>query len=159
MSALRNVNGDEPGQGHGLPLLHQLSYCSWAAADVDDEAVARLVATAQRMNSAHGISGLLVWGGGMFFQWLEGPREAVTRLMGLIRSDPRHERVVILGESEEVRERLFPDWSMERVSPADVRPVLQDALASAKDARSAASLSLLLAQFDAQGLGPGAQGT
>lgn len=158
MSTQRHADGDEPGSGEALPLMHQLSYCSWAAADVDDQAVARIVATAQRMNSAHGITGLLVWGGGMFFQWLEGPREAVTRLMDLIRRDPRHERIVILGETEEVRERLFPDWSMEQVAPDDVRPVLQDALASAKDAKSAASLCLLLAQFDAHGLGPDAQG-
>lgn len=156
MSAQRESKGDEPGSGPSLPL-HQLVYCSWAAADVDDAEVDRIVTTAQRMNRAHGITGLLVWGGGMFFQWLEGPPEAVTRLMDLIRRDPRHERVVILGETEDVCERVFPDWSMEPVAPGDIRPVLQDALASAKDARSTASLCLMLAQFDAQGLGPGAQ--
>jgi hypothetical protein len=156
MSAQRDENGDELGLGLTLPL-HQLIYCSWAAPDVDDTAVVRIVTTAQRMNSAHGITGLLVWGGGMFFQWLEGPREAVKRLMDLIRRDPRHERVVILNQTEEVDERLFPAWSMERVAPGDIRPVLQDALASAKDAKSAASLCLLLAQFDAQGLALGAE--
>lgn len=149
MSAQRDANSDEPGLDPVWPL-HQLVYCSWAAADVDDAAVDRIVATAQRMNSAHAITGLLVWGGGMFFQWLEGPREAVTRLIELIRRDPRHERIVILGETEEVRERVFPDWSMERVAPVDIRPVLQDALASAKDAKSAVSLCLMLAQFDSQ---------
>jgi predicted ATP-grasp superfamily ATP-dependent carboligase len=92
----------------------------------------------------------------MFFQWIEGPREEVTRLMDSIRRDPRHERVVMLGETEEVRERLFPDWSMELVAPGDIRPVLQDALASAKDAKSTAALCLLLAQFDAERPDPGA---
>jgi hypothetical protein len=90
-----------------LPRLHQLVYCSRAADGVDDTAVARIVATAQRVNSVQGITGLLVWGGGMFFQWREGPRVAITRLMGSIRRDPRHERVVILSETEEVRERIF----------------------------------------------------
>lgn len=156
MIAPQDLNSDEPGTGQSVPL-HQLTYCSWAAADVDDTAVARIVDAAQRMNSALGITGVLVWGGGMFFQWLEGPREAVTRLMDSIRRDPRHERVVILDETDEVRERVFPDWSMERVAPGDIRPVLQDALASAKDAKSTASLCLMLAQFDAQGLVPGAE--
>ena len=59
--------------------------------------------------------------------------------------------MVILSETEEVRERIFPDWGMERVAPGDIRPVLQDALASAKDAKSTAALCLMLAQFDAQG--------
>jgi len=158
MSAHPQANGDEPDTGPGLPLMHQLVYCSRAADGVDDAAVARIVATAQRVNRAQGITGLLVWGGGMFFQWLEGPRAAITPLMDAIRRDPRHERVVVLSETEEVCERLFPDWSMERVAADDIRPVLQDALASAKDAKSTASLCLLLAQFDAQGLGPGADG-
>ena len=156
MSAFRDEHSDEPGPGKAWPLLHQLSYCSRAAAEVDGPAVARIVATAQRMNPTHGITGLLVHGGGMFFQWIEGPRDKVTRLMELIRRDPRHESVVVLGETEEVRERLFPDWSMELVAPGDVRPVLQDALASAKDAKSTAALCLMLAQFDADGLGHGA---
>ena len=156
MSAHRDGQCDEPGPGQGLPLLHQLLYCSRAAAGIDAPAVARIVATAQRMNPAHGITGLLVWGSGMFFQWIEGPRDHVTRLMERIRRDPRHEQVVMLSETEEVRERLFPDWSMELVTPSDIRPVLQDALASAKDAKTTAALCLMLAQFDADRMDPGA---
>ena len=157
MSDKRDTDALEPGLCRAEPL-HQITYCSWAAAEVDDTVVARIVSKAQRMNRAHAVSGLLVWGGGMLFQWLEGPPEAVQQLMELIRRDPRHERLVILSESEEVRERMFPDWSMEPVAPGDIRPVLQDALASAKDAKSTASLCLMLAQFDAQGSSPGAQG-
>lgn len=157
MSDKRDTDALEPGLCRAEPL-HQITYCSWAAAGVDDTVVARIVGKAQRMNRVHAISGLLVWGGGMFFQWLEGPPKAVQQLMELIRRDPRHERLVILSESEEVRERMFPDWSMEPVAPGDIRPVLQDALASAKDAKSTASLCLMLAQFDAQGSSPGAQG-
>jgi hypothetical protein len=76
--------------------------------------------------------------------------------MERIRRDPRHEQVVMLSETEEVRERLFPDWSMELVTPGDIRPVLQDALASAKDAKTTAALCLMLAQFDADRMDPGA---
>ena len=154
MSAHRHAQSDE--HGIGLPLLHQVIYCSRAAPGVEASAVDRIIETARRVNPAHGITGLLVFGSGMFFQWIEGPRDKVTRLMELIRRDPRHESVVVLGETEEVRERLFPDWSMELVAPGDVRPVLQDALASAKDAKSTAALCLMLAQFDADGLGHGA---
>lgn len=157
MSDKQDSDVDEPGLCRVEPL-HHITYCSWAAAEVDDTVVARIVSKAQRMNSAHAISGVLVWGGGMFFQWLEGPPDAIHQLMDLIRRDPRHERLVILDETEEVRERMFPDWSMEPVAPGDIRPVLQDALASAKDAKSTVSLCLMLAQFDAQGSRSGAQG-
>ena len=153
MSAHRHAQSDETGSGHALPLLHQLIYCSRAAPGVDEPAVARIIDTARRVNPAHGITGLLVFGSGLFFQWIEGPRDNVTQLMDRIRSDPRHEQVVTLSETEEVRERLFPDWDMELVTASDIRDVLLDALATAEDDRSTEALSLMLQQIDADGLG------
>ena len=151
MSAHRHAQSDE--HGLGLPLLHQLIYCSRAAPGLEETAVARIIETARRVNPAHGITGLLVFGSGMFFQWIEGPRDNVTLLMDRIRSDPRHEQVVMLSETEEVRERLFPDWDMELVTASDIRDVLLDALTDAWDDRSTEALNRMLAQLDADGLG------
>lgn len=153
MSAQQARQGDEPGPGPEMPLLHQVVYCSRAAPAVDALVVDRIVATARRTNPVHGITGLLVFGSGVFFQWLEGPRDPINGLMARIRCDPRHDEVVTLSQSEEVRERLFPDWSMERVTPDQIREVLLDALASTKDARNAESLTLLLEKIDAGRLG------
>lgn len=151
MSAHRHAQSDE--HGLGLPLLHQLIYCSRAAPGLEETAVARIIETARRVNPAHGITGLLVSGSGMFFQWIEGPRDNVTLLMDRIRNDPRHEQVVMLSETEEVRERLFPDWDMELVTASDIRDVLLDALTDAWDDRSTEALNRMLAQLDADGLG------
>jgi hypothetical protein len=129
-------------------LLFQTTYCSRAAADVDDAAVERILAAAHERNPRFGITGLLVFGGGIFFQWLEGPRDAVAELMAMIRGDGRHDSVVTLSETEEVRERLFPEWAMERVSAEDIREVLADAHAGAEDARSQATLSAMLEQLE-----------
>jgi len=127
MSAPHPRQSDEPGPGPQLPLLHQVAYCSRAAPEVDASTVERIVATARRTNPAQGITGLLVFGSGVFFQWLEGPRDHITGLMAKILRDPRHDEVVTLSHSEEVRERLFPDWSMELVTPDQIREVLLDA--------------------------------
>ena len=151
MSAHRHAQSDE--HGIGLPLLHQLIYCSRAAPGVEAAAVDRIIETARRVNPARGITGLLVFGSGMFFQWIEGPRDNVTQLMDRIRSDPRHEQVVTLSETEEVRERLFPDWDMELVTADDIRDVLLDALATAEDDRSTEALTRMLDQIDADGVG------
>jgi hypothetical protein len=151
MSAHRHAQSDE--HGIGLPLLHQVIYCSRAAPGVEASAVDRIIETARRVNPAHGITGLLVFGSGMFFQWIEGPRDNVTLLMERIRSDPRHEQVVTLSETEEVRERLFPDWDMELVTADDIRDVLLDALATAEDDRSTGALTLMLEQLEADGVG------
>ena len=148
MSAMQHPQGDEPMSGHRLPLLYNLVYCSRATPGVDDAAVARIIAASRRHNPARGITGLLVFGSGVFFQWLEGPRDNVLELMATLKTDPRHDQVVSLSESEEVRERLFPEWDMELVTPGDIREVLLDALGSAANDSSAASLRQLLAQID-----------
>jgi hypothetical protein len=135
--------GDEPGAA--LPSLYNLVYCSRATALADDPALDRVIATARRHNSVHGITGLLVYGNGIFFQWLEGPRQTVQPLMERIRADPRHEDVVELTHAEEVRERLFPTWDMELVGAADIRDVLRDALTQADDAQHAQALQGMLA--------------
>ena len=149
-------NSDEPMPGFAFPLLYNVVYCSQATAGVDDAAVARIIDSSRRGNPARGITGLLVFGSGIFFQWLEGPRDTVTELMEILRTDPRHENVVSLTESEEVRERLFPEWDMELVTTDNIRDVLQDALDTATDAKSAEVLGMLLAQLDSgqlEGLG------
>lgn len=129
-------------------LLYNVVYCSRASADVDDAAVTRIIETSQRRNRERSITGLLVFGSGIFFQWLEGPREQVEQLMALLKTDARHREVVSLSESEEVRERMFTDWDMERVSPDDIRDVLEDALESAEDPCNAKVLALLLEHLD-----------
>ena len=68
--------------------------------------------------------------------------------MARLRADPRHENVVALTETEEVRERLFPDWDMELVTADNIRDVLQDAMDNARDAKNARVLKLLMTQLD-----------
>jgi hypothetical protein len=92
---------------------------------------------------------MLVFGSGIFFQWLEGPRDNVTALMSRLRADRRHDSIVLLSEVEDVRERLFPDWDMELVTGDHIRDVLQDALDSATDAQNAQALGVLLTELDA----------
>ena len=148
MSAMHHPQSDEPLSGHTLPLLYNLVYCSRAAPGVDAAAVARIIASSRRHNPARGITGLLVFGSGVFFQWLEGPRDNVLELMATLKTDPRHDQVVSLSESEEVRERMFPEWDMELVTPSDIREVLLDALGSAANEASVTSLRQLLAQLE-----------
>jgi hypothetical protein len=149
MSALHPSHGDEPGFGQAFPALYNLVYCSRATAGVDDAAVLRIIATARRCNPELGVTGMLVFGSGIFFQWLEGPRDNVTALMSRLRADTRHEHIIQLSEVEEVRERLFPDWDMELVTGDHIREVLVDALGSASDPKNTQALEHLLAQLDA----------
>ena len=140
MTAILDLHGDEPGFGPAFPALYNVVYCSRA--------------TARGCNPEFAVTGMLVFGSGIFFQWLEGPRDNVTGLMSRLRTDRRHDSIVLLSEVEEVRERLFPDWDMELVTSDHIRDVLQDALDSATDAQNAQALGVLLTELDREGYSP-----
>ncbi len=149
MSGMHHTRGDESMLGGGAPLLYNLVYCSRATPGVDDAEVDRIIASSRRHNPSADITGLLVFGSGMFFQWLEGPRRSVLELMSVISADPRHDAVVTLSESEEAGDRLFPHWDMELVGTDDIRDVLVDALGTSTDANRTQALSRLLNQLEA----------
>lgn len=146
----RGVDLDEAAL---IPLYHFV-YCSRAAERVDDAEVTRIVEEAQRNNLAHGITGVLVFGSGVFFQWIEGPAAEIRKLIATLHRDKRHYDIVSLSQSEEKRERLYPDWDMERVEADDIRLVLQDALESAEDKNNRVALTRILEQLGTGSLDP-----
>ena len=154
---------DEPGFPRGLEFddgalaLYHFVYCSRAADGVDDAEVGRIVETAQRDNLARGITGILVFGSGVFFQRIEGPVSHIQKLIASLHGDSRHHDIVSLSQSEEERERLYPNWEMEKVEAEDIRTVLQDVLESAEDDNNVVTLKRILAHitsgpFDSLGL-------
>jgi len=126
------------------PLLNSLSYCSRGSPDLDGEAFRQIIAVSRRNNAIHGITGLLTYGSGVYFQWIEGPSQALENLMVKIRKDSRHGDLVILGSDFDQPERVFPQWDMEPVGPDEIHDVLVDAMANIKTATNAASLGRLL---------------
>ncbi len=134
----------DPDDDASAPTLYTFVYCSRAADGVDDAEVDRLIERSQRHNLACGITGVLVFGSGVFFQWIEGPTAEVRKLMASLHGDPRHYDIVSLDQSEEKRERLYPNWQMERVDADDIREVLEDALESAEDQTNIAALTRIL---------------
>jgi hypothetical protein len=134
----------DPDYDATAPKLYTFVYCSRAADGVDDAEVNRLIEAAQRHNLTCGITGVLVFGSSVFFQWIEGPAAEVRKLIARLHGDPRHYDIVSLDQSEEKRERLYPNWQMERVGADDIREVLQDALESAEDENNIAALKRIL---------------
>lgn len=141
---------DEPGfLGHAdaeyaALNLETFVYCSLAAESVDDVEVDRIIEFSQRRNVARGVTGVLVFSSGVFFQWIEGPPTEVQHLIASLHYDSRHHDIVTLDQSVEKRERLYPGWEIERVEADDIRAVLQDALESAEDENNVAALKRIL---------------
>ena len=128
-------------------------YCSRAVHDMDKEALEKIIATAKYHNPRFGITGLLVFGSGIFFQWLEGPKDNVSSLFKIICADPRHSNVVLLTKEDEFRERLFPNWDMELVAATDISAVLEYAMNEASDPKQKKALSNMLQELNKNAIG------
>lgn len=137
-----------PELDHAAPILDTFVYCSRAAAGVDDVEVDRIIERSQSRNVERNITGVLVFGCGVFFQWIEGPPAEVAKLIASLHGDTRHYDIVALDRSMEKRERLYPNWEMERVGADDLRAVLQEALESAEDTNNIATLRRILKHLD-----------
>ena len=98
----------------------QLIYISTSRAETIDEAlIAPILATSERYNAVHEITGLLLAGGNRFLQALEGPVDAVKEVFAGIRADPRHFALIELS-TREVAAREFGTWSMAYTQGGDV---------------------------------------
>ena len=137
-----------PDLDYAAPILDTFVYCSRAAEGVDGDEVDRMIERSQRRNVERHITGVLVFGSGVFFQWIEGPTAEVEKLIASLHDDPRHYDIVPLDRSVEKRERLYPNWEMERVGADDIRAVLEDALESTEDENNIAALRRILKHLD-----------
>ena len=145
---MQNDEGQQSSQS-----IHHIVYCSQAVQHMDKEALDKIITTAKHHNPRFGITGLLVFGSGIFFQWLEGPKDTVTSLFKIISADPRHTDVVLLTKEDEFRERLFPNWDMELVAAEDISTVLEDAMHEASDPSQKNTLSNMLKELNKSPLG------
>ena len=91
-------------------MLVRLIYAS-RAVDNSPAAIDAIVKSARQHNHEQGVTGVLVYGGGVFMQALEGGRQKVSDLYGTIQRDARHKDVVLL-HYEEIAERRFGGWTM-----------------------------------------------
>ena len=94
-----------------MDLVHCI-YCSATTKRAFSPAdLATLLAECREKNSKAGLTGMLLYSEGTFFQVLEGDRPVVEDLLERLTKDKRHERVrkIIL---EPIEERAFTQWTM-----------------------------------------------
>ncbi|MGB7285355.1 MAG: BLUF domain-containing protein [Salaquimonas sp.] len=99
-------------------MLYRLFYVSHAVGDMDDQTVDALADYASTNNQKNEIVGALCFNGRQFGQMLEGPQDAIFKLLDKIRADERHRDMIIVGEKT-IRRRYFKDFHMKRVRGMD----------------------------------------
>jgi methylmalonyl-CoA mutase cobalamin-binding subunit len=104
--------GSVPARVAGDPRgLANLIYRSEATQNFDSGRFDQIMDVAVARNAREGLTGTLVYDQGRFMQWLEGPQEALDRVLGSIRVDSRHTGLEVL-RARPIRERAFSDWRM-----------------------------------------------
>jgi len=89
----------------------RMLYISDAVDDLSEDSINTILESAKKNNPSRGITGLLVYGGGVFAQVLEGPERDVLKKYVEIMTDTRHRncRIVYITTTTE---RIFKDISM-----------------------------------------------
>ncbi len=115
----------------GNPLA-TLCYQSRSSEEPNADDLDELLADARERNRRFGVTGMLVHEGDRFFQWLEGPSDALSVLWNSINRDRRHTDVELLAEGV-TPVRLFSDWDL-RFLERDARDAASDEAAEARAA-------------------------
>ena len=87
-------------------------YHSVMAEPQEASCVAAIVKEARQFNASQGLSGLLVFDGMRFVQYLEGPADALQALIERLPQDPRHTQFTNVWVAQLQGKRRFADWSM-----------------------------------------------
>jgi hypothetical protein len=134
--------------------IDQILYCSLATKLMREDELDALTQSAERLNRIDHITGMLMYGDGVFVQLIEGPRDAINDLWERILKDKRHYGVVQLYHRREVEARVCDGWGMHYVErqhlQAIVREVKEEIVQGRKTAWAPAieRIDFLLSQTD-----------
>lgn len=123
-------------------------YHSQLAPGADTTCIAGIIKAARSFNWSAGITGMLVFDGERFFQYVEGPPEQLGLLVESISRDERHVNFTPVFPQTHLEQRRFAKWSMAYVIVDDAEPL--DAICELKGSGALAKLQELLPLLDAQ---------
>lgn len=105
-------------------LVH-LIYCSTATRSMSNEDLLALLGEARTRNDELGVTGMLLYENGGFFQVIEGEAAVIDRLYAMIDADERHHDLVKIIH-EPIARRVFADWTMgfSRLNPSQVSEIV-----------------------------------
>lgn len=91
--------------------LQAIAYVSSAVERLAPAQLDDILEASWQRNHAAGVTGVLLYHDGSFFQYLEGPPEGLARVYARTRGSQLHHGLVELLD-QPVTGRLFPDWLM-----------------------------------------------
>lgn len=99
--------------------MRALAYMSCASSTLSQTKLSEILRSSERFNRIAGVTGVMLFDGLRFFQYLEGPLDGLNGVMGRVRNATSHAHVEMLL-SQDVGQRLIPFWSMQIFSEDQV---------------------------------------
>ena len=93
------------------PDLDSLVYVSSAVRLLRPDEIEYLLERARERNLEYGITGVLLYIGGNFMQYIEGPKDNLETIYQIILKDPLHKGIILVSR-EAIDHRQFGEWSM-----------------------------------------------
>ena len=96
-------------------MRYAISYVSSVNSNLTEDDILKVLKYTRNWNNEHGITGILLYSDGNFFQVLEGEKELLKSLLSRIIKDERHTNVMVIFEKE-VSETKFDDYQSDFIS-------------------------------------------
>jgi hypothetical protein len=100
--------------------LHAIAYASQAVPGLSTEQLEQLVERSADRNKLAGVTGLLLFDGWRFLQYIEGPDDGLAVIYSRITYSPLHNDVIELARGR-VAQRRMPYWSMRWIPVEDAQ--------------------------------------
>lgn len=102
------------------PAFHQILYVSQLAPGRKYDTFTAVCRVARSRNPALSASGVLLFDGLRFCQWLQGPAESIRTLMRDIADDPRHEGLAVLVDAPIAPAEIQCRWTAGYCDPHEL---------------------------------------
>lgn len=110
MSTLNEVTGSPVVNLHQFMYISRITSTGLSGASTLND----IAETAIKNNKINAITGILCYGNGYFFQYVEGTEQALTNLKNQLLMDDRHKDLKIL-EFSTIDQRRFQNWSLRSI--------------------------------------------
>ncbi len=96
-------------------MRHAIVYVSTVTQEMEHNEIKDLLENSKEWNNKNGITGLLLYSGGNFFQIIEGEKNLIAELFQDIKSDKRHRDIIqIFGK--EIHKEAYDGYDSDYVS-------------------------------------------
>lgn len=104
-------------------MVRQLAFTSRARPGLRPSDTSEIIGASRANNARDGLTGVLVYSGDSFLQFVEGPDAALSELWRRLITDDRHRHLASLHDGS-VPDRWFDDWRAGYVPEARLAPML-----------------------------------